>query len=654
MSSRSSDVRDNEGGRLGGARADFVASLGRKVNDARDVLAALEDDPSSKRRARRAAPQAPRARRPGRDCSASTRWRARSRRRSPCSTAGPNAGSLREQDVAFVAQALDDLPALAWGEAPPRDGRRRRREDESRADARAPMPVAALVVGGESLADALTDDGGLGAHAVRVRAHRGRADRARSGARLRARRRARRRGRAASAGARRGAARRSADRAGAHRRRRHVPRRPTSRRASSRSASRRRSPSRSRPEAPPPRRATRSLDAREGRTMRITLGEPTLEQLGDRLAEELKRALVDSVDAPARSCRVPLGEGTEVLGAMWGAIARVQEIVAAEDGRRGSLRRRRARGGHRARAVAPSRRAGRRPRRGRAGAARRPTCASTGGASSSPTTIPASPGSSPTCSARPAARCTRRSTAPTRARARVPRPARARRQRHPDAGARRLRALPRAPARRRAARHARHPALVEGGPAPARARARRERRRVPAQGERLARDPGARPRGAPAARARSRRGSAATARCAGASTSSTARLLLELVGVVRRDARVAVRDASFLYEIEIRGGAPRKATRTASDGGYQRGERALASLLGVGAGRFVVSPQQRAHPRRARRHARRAARAADRRRARRARRDDGRSHDERRADRARRRGARGVRCGPRRTRRARS
>src|SRR6185437_15040431 len=70
----------------------------------------------------------------------------------------------------------------------------------------------------------------------------------------------------------------------------------------------------------------------------------------------------------------------------------------------------------------------------------------------------------------------------------------------------------------------------------------------------------------------------------------TARLLLELVGSIRKDARVAVRDASFLYEIEIRDGAPRKATRTASDGSFQSGERALAMLLAVGAGRFVVAP----------------------------------------------------------------
>jgi CheY-like chemotaxis protein len=67
------------------------------------------------------------------------------------------------------------------------------------------------------------------------------------------------------------------------------------------------------------------------------------------------------------------------------------------------------------------------------------------------------------------------------------------------------------------------------------------------------------------------------------------RLLLELVGTLRGDARVTVRDATCLFEIEIRGGTPRKATRTASDGGYRSGERALGSLLAVGAGRFVVT-----------------------------------------------------------------
>src|SRR6185312_13060058 len=67
------------------------------------------------------------------------------------------------------------------------------------------------------------------------------------------------------------------------------------------------------------------------------------------------------------------------------------------------------------------------------------------------------------------------------------------------------------------------------------------------------------------------------------------RLLLELVCAIRKNARVAVRDASFLYEIEIRDGAPRKVLRTATDGTIVAGGRALAPLLGVGAGRFVVA-----------------------------------------------------------------
>jgi hypothetical protein len=67
-------------------------------------------------------------------------------------------------------------------------------------------------------------------------------------------------------------------------------------------------------------------------------------------------------------------------------------------------------------------------------------------------------------------------------------------------------------------------------------------------------------------------------------------LLLELVCITKKDSRVSVRDATFLYEIDIREGTPRRATRTASDGNYQSGERALGSLLAVGAGRFVVSP----------------------------------------------------------------
>jgi CheY-like chemotaxis protein len=66
--------------------------------------------------------------------------------------------------------------------------------------------------------------------------------------------------------------------------------------------------------------------------MRVTLGEPTLEQLGERLADEVRKALVESVDGTTRGVRVPLGEGTEVMSALWGAIARVREVVVARTG----------------------------------------------------------------------------------------------------------------------------------------------------------------------------------------------------------------------------------------------------------------------------------------------------------------------------------
>ena len=49
-----------------------------------------------------------------------------------------------------------------------------------------------------------------------------------------------------------------------------------------------------------------------------------------------------------------------------------------------------------------------------------------------------------------------------------------------------------------------------------------------------------------------------------------------------------MRDASFLYEMEIRDGAPKRITRTQSDGTFERGERVFGAMLGVGAGRFTV------------------------------------------------------------------
>jgi CheY-like chemotaxis protein len=70
----------------------------------------------------------------------------------------------------------------------------------------------------------------------------------------------------------------------------------------------------------------------------------------------------------------------------------------------------------------------------------------------------------------------------------------------------------------------------------------------------------------------------------------TSRTLLGLVCATRPDATLTVRDTAFLYEIEIRGGRPVRATRTTTEGDFQRGPDVLASLLGVGSGRFAVTP----------------------------------------------------------------
>ncbi len=70
----------------------------------------------------------------------------------------------------------------------------------------------------------------------------------------------------------------------------------------------------------------------------------------------------------------------------------------------------------------------------------------------------------------------------------------------------------------------------------------------------------------------------------------TARTLLGMVAAARPDALLHVRDAAHLYEVEIRDGSPVRASRTASDQSFLRGPEVLTALLGVGVGRFIVTP----------------------------------------------------------------
>jgi CheY-like chemotaxis protein len=70
--------------------------------------------------------------------------------------------------------------------------------------------------------------------------------------------------------------------------------------------------------------------------------------------------------------------------------------------------------------------------------------------------------------------------------------------------------------------------------------------------------------------------------------------LLRLTCATRPDSRLALRTASHAYEVHLRGGAPRKVTRVASDGGILRGDAALGSLLSVRSGRYLVVPDRSA------------------------------------------------------------
>jgi len=70
----------------------------------------------------------------------------------------------------------------------------------------------------------------------------------------------------------------------------------------------------------------------------------------------------------------------------------------------------------------------------------------------------------------------------------------------------------------------------------------------------------------------------------------TPRLILELASAAERDVRVGIRDAVYLYEVQVRRGRLCSATRSSADGSFERAEFVLPALLGVSAGRFVVEP----------------------------------------------------------------
>lgn len=65
--------------------------------------------------------------------------------------------------------------------------------------------------------------------------------------------------------------------------------------------------------------------------------------------------------------------------------------------------------------------------------------------------------------------------------------------------------------------------------------------------------------------------------------------LLTTVAAVRPNARLSVRDASSLYELDLRGGELVDVNRTLSDGTFARGPRVLEAMLGTTTGRYTVA-----------------------------------------------------------------
>ena len=323
-------------GKLGGARAEFVASLGKKLKDARDVLGSL-----SRRRADR-----PKGEKDAKDKSDKSESLVEKkdelRRRLHALGASAKllhfdsmAKALAEaaevldrnevptaNDIGAIASVLDELPAMAWGEPAIRTDVDRKPPSEPPPPAKTP-PRAALVVGSAMIAEALTDEE-LGPPY----------ECARSGD-----------VKDALAIVRKDApdvivvdedvsdAAELVEALLDDPSTEGVPVIVLGAKQSAKFTALGVAKAIAKPITPEQlrRACEEAIDQKHEVTMRVTLGEPTIEQLGERLADEVRRAIVESAGAQ-RSARVPLGEGTEVMSALWGAIARVREVVTARTG----------------------------------------------------------------------------------------------------------------------------------------------------------------------------------------------------------------------------------------------------------------------------------------------------------------------------------
>jgi len=577
-------VRDETEG-LQGARADFVGSLGRKIADARKALAALEADP-------RASAPRDELRRKLHALGTSARMMKFDAMAQSLAEAEAAIESIEpdnattHRNVTTVARALDDLPALAWNSA--RKSERVKAapaasipdaQEAAAIDAATTSPMTVLVVGPESIADTLVEDEHRGLECERT-------DDAQHAIGL---------ARAIAPDvvvidAQLAQAAELVEALADDPLTEPVPIVVVGK-FSTESAARFTALGVARTlSAPYSGEALRNvceeaIDQREGRTMRMSLGEPTIEQLGERLADEVRRAIVGAVDTQSRGKRVALGEGAEVMAAIWGAIARVREVVTTRTG--GAVRF--AGGGPEgtvALAFQPDVPGADRMRRGRGAAAdvtlegRRIVVADD---DPGVTWFLADLLRTTGCVVHEALDGTTALELAMRT--------------SPDVIISDILmpkmdgfALSRAVKRDVALRDT--PVILLSWKEDLLQRVRELGASAAAylRKESDARSVLARVREVLWPRARVEARLKGTGEVRGRLDGLTVRSLLEFVATLRQDARVSIRDATCLYEVELRDGAPKRATRSASDGDFARGPKVLRELLGVSAGRFVVAP----------------------------------------------------------------
>ena len=562
----------SEGGGLGGARADFVASLGRRVADARSALTMLENDPESAqarndlRRKLHVIASGAKLLRFEAMASALAEGEARLEEVVERGRASAN-------DLAALSQLIDDLPALAWS-----DPKRRAPKIERESSEPVEIPLTALVIANEETAEVLGEDRKFECERLEnledVE------------------------GRARSLGpdvivldgdldGATNVVEALLDDAITESIPIIVLGHFTGASESARFIALGVQKALKKPVSPDLLRASckEAVDQRKGHTIRVALGEPTLEQLGERLAEEVRHALIDAVDATGRNCRVPLGEGAEVFGAIWGAIARVREVVTTRT--EGAVRFT-GRGPENAIPLAPwlhESASAERALRSRGAAAdvklegRRVIVADDDPGvtwfiadllrTSGCTVYEALDGKTALDLAY--------RWAPDLVVSDILMPG--------MDGFALSRALHRDVALRDT------PVILLSWKEDLLQRVRELGASAAAylRKESDARAIVARVREAlwPRARIEARLKNAGEVR--GRLDGMTMRTLLEIVCGARPESKLTIRDASHSYEIEIRHGAPQRATRTAVDGRYEAGERVLAALLGVTAARFVVA-----------------------------------------------------------------